>query len=260
MGEPKNKFSWQQYAGEIWRDSSALWAKSEHITKFAGIVLGSLLLSIFVVFGIAIQFKAVAGMWVSGALLLLLIFLIFVASPFRLWRKKSAEIEALKSDGFLKIALRTTMNSLWLEKNRASVSIAIENISDATIRDVFVELDRFVEGNPILNLPRKLRPRDEPGPKFDLAPHKTQYVLVGTVELEPNSRFEWQFVNRENADVSVAGKYVIKLKAYGDGIQPENRFIPLSIEKDGSEVTFGTASIHTDPPLDPERGATAAAP
>lgn len=252
MGEPKDKFTWQQYAGEIWRDSFALWAKSEHMTMFAGIVLGSLLLGIFVVFGIAIQFKAEAGMWASGALLLWLAFLIFVASPFRLWRKKSAEIEALKSDRFPKIALKTTGNSLWLENNRASVSIAIENISDATIRDVFVELDRFVDGNPILNLPRKLRPRDEPGPKFDLAPHTTQYVLVGTVELEPNSRFEWQFVDQKRSDVSVAGEYEIKLKAYGDGIQPENRFIPLSIEKDGTEVTFGTARIHTDPPPNPD--------
>lgn len=168
-------------------------------------------------------------------------------------REAQSDLETdLEKAQTARIGFKVTNNCIWINGNTASISVAVENASDTMLRDVFVELDRFVNGLEILNLPRKLKPRDEPGPKFDLPPRRTQYVVVATVNLEPNTRIEYQFVDRQKSDVSNPGKYKIKLKVYGDSIRPINQFFPLIVSENGNEIIFGNASLHIDPPPDPD--------
>lgn len=175
----------------------------------------------------------------------------FVSIPAALDKEKTGRIGELERRRQPQIELKTAAGCIWLTGNTASISVAVFNPTDTTIRDVFVELDRFVDRMPILNLPRKLKPRDEPGPKFDLPPRRTQYVILATLDLKPKTRIEYQFVDRQRKDVSNPGEYEIKLKAYGDGILPTNRLFPFKVSEDGNSVIFGNTSLTTDPPNDP---------
>lgn len=172
----------------------------------------------------------------------------FIQAPPRRDQVKQERIEKLQTAFEPNIEFITNEGTVWIDGNVASISVRVQNKSNVTLRDVFVELDRFAEGMQILNLPRKLKPRDEPGPKFDLPPRRTQYVILATVDLAPKTQIVYQFVDRQKTDVSNCGAYKNKLKAYGDGIQPINRFISLSVSENGDEIRFGTASLHIDPP------------
>lgn len=159
-------------------------------------------------------------------------------------KQKTDRISELEGQLQPAIELKTTEKSVWFSEDAASLSVAVTNLSDSTIHNVFVELDRFVDSMPIVNLPRKLKPRDEPGPKFDLAPRRTQYVVFGTAYFGDDARVEYEFIDKQANDYSRVGKYKVKLKAYGDDIQPVNCLFPLVIFANKRSFQFGSAGVH----------------
>jgi hypothetical protein len=62
------------------------------MTTFAGVVLGSALLLVLLAFGVAIDIKPEAARAVSFGLLIWLVFLVFVVSPFRIWKRTKIEV------------------------------------------------------------------------------------------------------------------------------------------------------------------------
>lgn len=154
-------------------------------------------------------------------------------------KKKDELEEALKP----KLELLANQNCLWLGKS-LSISVAVRNISNTTIDDVVVHLDRFVEGQSLANLPRGLCTREGRASRFNLLPHQTEYVLIGHVT--PEGKLEYEFADGHK-EISIAGRYKIKIKAYADGIPPVNRFFPIEFGQGGNNVSIANIVGGIDP-------------
>jgi hypothetical protein len=183
----------------------------------------------------------VFGIVLLGAALIVAFLLRMIGAPARLYGALSerheqleAAHEQLKASLRPKLELVADQKCLWTGTD-LSISVGVRNLSDTTIRDVMVQLDRFVEGQGIANLPRNLRTREGQRPKFDLAPRQTEYMLIGRVV--QGGRLRYDFVG-DPQESSAPGSYKIKIKAYGDGTVPVNRFFPISFGDGGDSVSI----------------------
>lgn len=160
---------------------------------------------------------------------------------------KRARIEELEREREPRVSFVVNQSCLWLDPNSEAitVSLGIHNPSSSTtLRDVFAEVDRFVEGSGPPNMPKKLLNRDTKDQKFDLPPGKTEFVEVLRVGKDKR-RIEYLFLNRDHTDHSRPGRYKIKIKVYGDDMRPVNQFFPLKLDDDGM-VHFASASALVD--------------
>ena len=116
--------------------------------------------------------------------------------------------------------------------------VGITNNSGETVRDVSVKLVNLGKTQSSI-LPKTLKPRDHDTEKFDLRPHDTEYVHVARSSNHPDvNGVVLRYFDTSVPNIIPHGKYRIKLKAYGDGVMPENHFFVLKSDKSGS-LEFG---------------------
>lgn len=90
-------YTWRRYRTEIWRESFALFEQGERIAKFASLVIGSVIFALLVVLGVSVTFDPIISLWVSALFVLWLLLLVFVVSPYRVWKKLGEENENLQN-------------------------------------------------------------------------------------------------------------------------------------------------------------------
>lgn len=182
----------RDYACAILRDSFILWSKAEHIAMFAGVVLGSLLLGVFVVTGVAIAFKPETALYASGGLLLWLVFLVFFVSPYRIWKENNKQIQNLKirkdKQGLLDEISELRMNMSQL---RIDMEADIKGERAESWKQDFTELQELISNkiedfaghaesrlyNIRGNLTRRVGPGARPHQLYiDLAIHDLDYL------------------------------------------------------------------------------------
>ena len=88
--------SWKEYAKAVLHDSFVLWERGEHVAMFSGVVLTSILLGLLLLAGVGITFKPIVTLSVGFALLIWLVLLILVVSPYRIWVKVKKRSKNMK--------------------------------------------------------------------------------------------------------------------------------------------------------------------
>jgi len=193
------------------------------------------------------EFVARLALAFAGLAVFPLIYLYWIRSIPGEWDKQKQEkIDELEDSLAAKITFAMPPNCLWSSTEGTTISIGIFNPSGVTIKSVFVELDRFVSGPSLGNLPRRLRLRSENLTKFDLAPGKTEYVLIATIRKGDEAKIEFEFPDKSVWDVMRHGNYKLKLKAYGDGIRPINQFFPFTVNETGEQLSFGPLELEPE--------------
>lgn len=211
---------------------------------FAGAVLGSLLLGVLLVFGLSVSFDPQVGLWTSVALLLWLMFLILVFSPYRLWTQHKNEIAHYKNllTPQLKLSLdKDGCKSMTEEKiqlhdgdqisrrKRAAqyLRLHVENLSDHHISNVegwVTFLNRVdAKGNDQLNDPLRLAWAMEPVPysPVTLRAGIPIYLDLVSVNEEDETTFNprvsnWPLEKRQLFQDQPAGEYEMQVKVTGD--------------------------------------------
>ena len=222
--------NWEDYAKNVLRDSFALWERGEHVAMFAGVVLGSLLLGVILVFGITIQFTPEAGLWASGLLLSWLIILVFVVSPYRIWRRERKKVEEYED------AARPKINVNWrFRSNRAE--LILTNISLKTLPRIELSFRnyRMSDGSNVTDVICDMRPVDERGPPISLDPGVQTFFRFANVrrvrdrpafiELTPSGREEIRIGDREIG---------VKMAVSGENIPGQAIVLRLTLNDDDS--------------------------
>jgi hypothetical protein len=124
--------------------------------------------------------------------------------------------------------------------------VGIHNGSGAVLKNVHVELDRMVVGPNVQRLRRRLRLKNREQYVFDLAPHKTEYVLITRHLLgNESARLEFMVEDKRPSDCLPLGDYKVKLKAYSEEGAPTNRFFPIWAHESGRRFRIRGTQGHS---------------
>jgi hypothetical protein len=126
-----------EYVRNVARDSFMLWEHGQRIAVFSGVVLGSLLLGVFLALGVAITFKPEAGWWVSGVLVIWLVFLVLVVSPYRVWAREREKVEDIEE------AAKPTINVDWRFRSGMFAEMILTNMSSKTLPRVVLSFRNY---------------------------------------------------------------------------------------------------------------------
>lgn len=201
--------TWKEYAKAVLRDSFMLWERGERLVVFAGVVFGSLAFGIAITFGLFVAFRPEVALWFSVGLLLWLGFLIFVVSPYRVWKTQAKAVWQLRKEAEpaleitfspeLPFVSTKTVTHLDGTRTEYRYCIMIKNKSSTkTIKNVVVHLSdiigysHFYKECPLITLYGQT--------SFDLAPEQAQYIQVarwiGTSKAGKRSRLPDKYLDQ----------------------------------------------------------------
>ena len=201
------------------------------MTVFAGVVIGTLILTVLLALGVGVAFKKDAGWWFSAVLFLGFICLVVVVSPYRVWARERKKVEDFEE------ATKQKINVSWRVSRNKFAELILTNISSRTLPRIEVSFRnyRMADGSDITDILRDMIAVGKDVPSMQLDPLMQTFFRFATIWRRVDDKpFIALTLPKRNPLPIEECEIGVKLAVSGENIPAQSINLRVIVSDDGS--------------------------